>query len=247
MIDRVAERKNALIRPPIANIGRLFIVVAAASPDPIFLNIDKLTTIAEQNGIATVVVATKRDLDEKKADEIARIYESAGFPVFKTGNGDGPEELKEYIERNCVSGISAFAGASGVGKSTLFNRLFPSLDRETQEVSAKIGRGRHTTRTVDLFATEELFGVKGGYIADTPGFSLLDFESFDFCTLEDLPYTFPEFVPLLGTCRYTKCTHRKEEGCAIIGAMNEGRIEKTRHDSYAELYRQLKEKPIYGK
>ena len=249
VIDRVAERKNALIRPPIANLDRLFIVVSAAAPDPIFLNIDKLTVIAAQNDIETVIVVTKCDLDAESADRIARIYRNAGFEVFVTGEGDreGLAALGDYIERTCLDGISTFAGASGVGKSTLFNRLFPTLKRETREVSARIGRGRHTTRTVDLFAGADLFGKSGGYIADTPGFSLLDFESFDFCTLEDLPDTFPEFQPLLGTCRYTKCTHRKEEGCAILREMREGRIGETRHDSYVQLYEQLKNKPVYTK
>jgi ribosome biogenesis GTPase len=132
--------------------------------------------------------------------------------------------------------IAAFAGASGVGKSTLLNRLFPDLSLATGAVSEKTERGRHTTRKV------ELFPHAGGFIADTPGFTMLDFEHFDFFTKEDLTYTFPEFEPYLGKCRYTKCSHTKEDGCAILEAKKRGEISQSRHDSYLELYTTLKNK-----
>ena len=157
-------------------------------------------------------------------------------------------QIVDYLRRFDDDTIAAFCGASGVGKSTLMNRLFPHLDLETGEISEKIARGKHTTRAVHLFSLEHCSGgTYRGYLADTPGFSMLDFVRFDFFSLEELPYTFREFVPQIGRCRYTKCTHTKEDGCAILAAVAEKQIPKSRHTSYLELYDALKDKKEWMK
>lgn len=245
VVDQIHERTSYLIRPPIANLNRLFIVVSAASPDPIYENIDKLTSIAEHNHIVPVILITKADLDADKAKEIAEVYRSAGYEVFDAGifEEEGKLDLKRAIAEKYAGGISAFAGASGAGKSTLMNGLFSGLALKTGQVSEKIGRGKHTTRSVNLFPLSELFSMEvEGFLADTPGFSMLDFENFNFFSLADLPHNFPEFEDRLGCCKYTKCTHRKEDGCTILKMVEEGSIAKSRHQSYCNLYELLKNK-----
>lgn len=244
VVEEILERKSMLIRPPLANLDLLFIVVAAASPDPIYENIDKLTAIAEHNGIEPVIVVTKSDLSDEKAEALADVYRRTGYQVFIAGTSDeeGKTLLKNALLERYSGRIAAFAGASGVGKSTLLNGLFSSLCLKTGQVSEKIGRGKHTTRSVNLFPLKELLGEGEGFLADTPGFSMLDFENFNFFSLSDLPHNFPEFERQLGLCKYTKCTHRKEDGCAVLEQVKEGRIAKSRHDSYCTLYELLKNK-----
>ena len=177
------------------------------------------------------------------AETYAQIYRKAGFPVFisSSESGNGISALKEYILS--LKGICAFAGASGVGKSTLMNALFPSLSLDTGVLSEKISRGKHTTRSVTLYPMTELIenAPSDSYIADTPGFSMLDFIEFDFYTLEDLPHCFPEFEPYLSECRYTDCSHTKESAsdCAIAAAIENGAISKERHESYLSIYADL--------
>ena len=247
MIESIKERKNGLIRPPMANLDCIFVSMAAAAPAPILATVDKLIAIAEHNNIEPYIVIGKSELDEKTAKEIKDIYTLAGFKVFSLScvTGEGVEEIKSFIRENLAGKTAAFSGASGVGKSTLMNLLFPALDLATGDISRKIERGKHTTRSVDLYETE----VDGGilYIADTPGFSMLDFKQFDFFGKEDLPYTFREFSDYIGECKYTKCTHTKEEGCAILEAIKEGKISKSRHDSFLELYEVLKNKKEWDK
>lgn len=246
VISDILDRKNDLIRPPMANLDVLFAVFASANPDPMPDTIDKLLLIAEQNHIEPVIVITKSELSPTRAAELADTYGKTPYPVFTLSavTGDGLEEFRAFVREKLPGKTTAFAGASGIGKSTLINTLFPHLSLETSEVSSKIGRGRHTTRKVSLFPITELFGdtLSDTYLADTPGFSMLDFVHFDFFDLEDLPYNFPEFREHIGTCRYTKCTHLREEGCAIIAALNEGRIAPSRHESYVTLYEILKKK-----
>ena len=153
---------------------------------------------------------------------------------------EGVDEIRSFIDSELRSSTAAFAGASGIGKSTLMNALFPNLKLSTSEISQKIERGRHTTRQVELFPLSD--EVDCGYLADTPGFSMLDFERFDFFSLEDLPLTFREFEDRIGQCRYTKCSHTKEDGCAILEAVRCGDIPRSRHDSFLELYATLKAK-----
>ena len=196
VISAICERKNALIRPPMANLDYIFVTAAASSPDPDTYMLDKLTTIAEYNNIKPVIVIGKCELDRDRAAELCEIYAKAGYDTFAVSyhTGEGVEAVKAFVDGLPEGSISAFAGASGVGKSSLMNLLFPDLDLETSSVSRKTERGRHTTRSVTLYPSGK------GYIADTPGFSMLDFEHFDFFGKDDLPDTFPEFEQLLGGC-----------------------------------------------
>ena len=247
VVEEILERKNSLIRPPMANLDVLFVTMAAASPTPILTTIDKLTAIAEHNKIEPIIVITKSELRPDYAEELRALYSSCGFAAFAVSavEDTGIDALQAYIDEHLAGKIAAFAGASGVGKSTLLNRLFPHLALSTSEISRKIERGRHTTRQVELFALSET--KDGGYIADTPGFSMLDFERFDFMDCEDLPLAMREFVDRIGECRYTKCSHTKEDGCAIVDAVKRGEIPKSRHDSFCELHAILKAKKKWDK
>ena len=226
-----------------ANLETLFVTFAPKDPEPSTLYLDKLLSIAVFNRIHPVIVITKSDISEELVETYAEIYRKAGFPVFisssRSGNGIGA--LKEYILS--LKGICAFAGASGVGKSTLMNALFPSLMLDTGVLSEKISRGKHTTRSVTLYPMAELIenAPSDAYIADTPGFSMLDFIEFDFYSIEDLPHCFPEFEPYLSECRYTDCSHTKESAsdCAIAAAIENGEISKQRHESYLSIYADL--------
>lgn len=238
LLDEILERKNSLIRPPLANLDIIFVTLAAASPEPSLFTADKLISICEFNKIEPVIVIGKCELNRELADKIEKIYTLAGYNVFVLScfENEGIENIKKYVEENLKGRIAAFAGVSGAGKSTLLNRLFPSLELSTGEVSRRTERGKHTTRTVKLFS------ACGGYIADTPGFSMLDFERFDFFGKEDLPGTFREFDDCIGNCRYTKCTHTKEDGCAVLEKLRNGQIAPSRHESFLALYDILKQK-----
>lgn len=242
VIDEIEERKNSLIRPPLANLDNLFVTIAAASPDPVLLTADKLFSICVYNGIEPVALVTKSELAPSYANEIANIYKKAGFRAFVTSahKGTGIDELKGYIDSLKPGSISAFSGASGVGKSSIMNCLFPSLELSVSEISKKTERGKHTTRQTELFVIKD--GELPVFLADTPGFSMLDFDQFDFFTLEDLPDTMRDFEPYIGSCKYRKCTHTKEEGCAILEAVRGGEISASRHESYLALYETLKTK-----
>ncbi|MBQ7338039.1 MAG: ribosome small subunit-dependent GTPase A [Clostridia bacterium] len=257
-IEKIHPRYNELIRPPMANLDMLFITLAAAAPAPLLPMVDKLLCIAEHNRIEPVVIIGKRDLQPAYADELLAIYQNAGFAAFGVSaqTGEGVDALRAYIASQTPSAdnkrkIAAFAGASGVGKSTLMNLLFPSLSQETGSVSEKTERGRHTTRQVTIFPAQRLHltdGSFGGfYIADTPGFSLLDLERFDFFEKDDLPLTMREFRPYLGQCRYTDCTHTKEQDCAIVIALQQGKIAPCRHESFLIMYNELKDKRPWNK
>ena len=242
VIDEITDRRNALIRPPMANLDYLFVTMAAASPSPILSTVDKLISIAEHNKIEPVIVITKCELDSDYAEELYSLYSRAGFTCFKLSAKEdiGVAPIDEFIKANLPHKTAAFAGASGIGKSTLLNRLFPNLELTTSEISRKIERGRHTTREVVLFPLSDSSDC--GYIADTPGFSMLDFKRFDFFEKDQLVDTMRDFQGYIGECRYTKCSHTKEDGCAIIEAVKKGDIARSRHDSYVELYDVLKTK-----
>ena len=249
VIQEITDRKNLLVRPPLANLDTVFCVVPTKNPESDLFTLDKLIAIAESLSIEPVIVITKCDLDPQKADELSSIYRNH-FTVFQTSleKPESVQPLLNYLKTVASHGITAFAGASGAGKSTLMNLLFPSLSIVTGGVSRKTQRGRHTTRHVELFSLSELLsGDYTGYIADTPGFSMLDFERFDFFDKEDLPYNFREFRDKIGYCRYTRCTHLCEEGCAIYQAVLSGEIPKSRHDSFVTLYKILKNKNPWDK
>ena len=244
VIDDILPRKNSLIRPPLANLDVMLVVIAAASPDPDIPTLDKLLTILEFNSIEPIIVIGKSELKPKRSGKIAALYEKIGYRTFILScyTGEGVQEFSDFAHTELKGKITAVAGASGAGKSTLLNTVFPGLNLTTGDISEKIGRGKNTTRHTELF---DLPGAEGGYIADTAGFSLLDFERFDFFTLEDLPHTLREFTPYLGKCRYTDCTHINDEECAILEAVSKKEISPIRHASYKELYTTLKGKKKY--
>ena len=242
VIAKVDSRKNSLIRPPIANLDALYCVIAAARPAPALETLDKLLAIAENKSVRAAIVVTKTDGDKEAAETYAALYRQVGYPVFSVSSlsGEGVDELKADLTAQLASGgTAAFAGASGVGKSTLLNRLLPGVSLETGEISRRVERGRHTTRHV------ELFPEGGGFVADTPGFSMLDFARFDFFSLPELFDAFPEFASYRGKCRYADCTHTGEgpDECAVARAVRDGLIPESRHDSYRALFATLKSKP----
>lgn len=248
VISEILDRKNSLIRPPMANLDYLFIVFAARKPNPVIETVDKLISIAVHNGITPVVVITKSDLPGGGADEYLDIYNKVGIPAFVTSGvtGEGVEALSRYILENVREGATAaFAGASGVGKSTLMNTLFPSLTLATSEISRKIERGRHTTRHVEIFDIQD--SPDTGFLADTPGFSLIDFARFDFFDIDELIPTFPELLPYVGKCRYADCSHVGEgaEDCAVARAVKDGLIPESRIASYKAIYKVLRDKNKY--
>lgn len=248
VISEISERKNSLIRPPLSNLDYLFIVFASAKPAPVLETVDKLIAIAEHNSIIPIVVITKSDISRGEAEEYAAIYKTSGIPTFVTSSedGEGIDALAEYIKENVRGGLcAAFAGASGVGKSTLMNTLFPSLALATAEISHKIERGKHTTRHVEIFDIDQ--SQDTGFLADTPGFSLIDFARFDFFSLDELLPAFRDLSRYVGQCRYADCAHVGEgaDECAVARAVQLGEIAPTRLESYRSIYRILKEKNSY--
>lgn len=242
VIDEILPRRSSLIRPPMANLDLIFVTVAAASPDPLPETIDKLLAIAEYNKIEPVFIVTKEDKNSSSALSLANLYRNAGYKVFVTGkdSDDGIRELQNFVQNLPAGTVAAFSGASGVGKSTLLNRIFPDLALETGEISRRIERGKNTTRCVTLYPTGS--DPRSCLVADTPGFTMLDFERFHFFDLEDLPTTFREFLPYIGKCRFVNCTHTKEADCAVVKAVKEGNVAASRHESYCSLYEVLKKK-----
>ena len=234
ILDAILPRKNQFQRPAVANIDQLVVVASGAVPvtDP-FL-IDRVVSIAEGRDCDSIIVLNKCDLDE--AEELYQTYVQAGFTTLRVSaeTGEGIEELSHLISGK----VSAFTGNSGVGKSSILNALQPDFRLQVGEVSDKLGRGRHTTRHVELFRLDN-----GAIVADTPGFSSFDTEEMELRRPEELEHTFREFEPYLGKCRFTGCAHVKEKGCAVLEAVKSGVIPKSRHTSYVRLYEQAKEVP----
>ena len=235
-ITEILTRKNSLIRPAVANVDTLVLDIASAHPDPDLYILDKLTAIAAFNGIDTVLVINKCDL--KNADELQKLYHTAGIPAFCLSASE-PEASHAVLEqiRTLMHGKTCFfSGASGVGKSSLLNALYPSLLKlETGEISRKIARGKHTTRVTELFKVDE-----STYIGDTPGFSMVDVAGFNLLTSEGLLDSFPDISAFAHGCRYTDCTHLCEDGCKVVEAVKDGKIAPTRHESFVRLYKELK-------
>ena len=231
-IDEIGERKNFLLRPPVANIDTLIIVSSVKDPVPSLLVIDKMTAIAVDKGIKPCVVFSKSDLGD--TTELESIYRKAGIDVVSVccKTGEGIEKVKEMIS----DGITVFTGNTGVGKSSLLNCIDDRFSLATGEISDKLGRGRHTTREVTLYH------INNGLVADTPGFSSLDIEqTSDVIVKENLPFCFPEFQEYLGKCKFTSCSHTVEKGCLILEALNNGEIDKNRHESYVSMYNDVKD------
>ncbi|MCD7797761.1 MAG: ribosome small subunit-dependent GTPase A [Clostridiales bacterium] len=232
-IDEIMQRKNFLIRPPLANIDTLFVVSSMVSPAVNTFVIDRLVAVAEHREIEPVIVFTKTDIDPDYK-EYYNIYSKAGFKTIVCDNtaSGGVDEIRELLKGE----TSAFTGNTGVGKSTLINLIEPSLSLATGQTSSKFGRGRHTTRHY------ELFKICGGYVADTPGFSVLDIEKGETIRKEELAYCFREFVPYLDECRFAvNCSHINDKGCAVKKAVEDGIISQSRHNSYVQMYNEIKD------
>ncbi len=230
-ITSMLPRKNFLVRPPVANIDLLAMVVAPKDPAPYLYNIDLLTVIAKKSGIECAIIVSKSDLSDHS--EISDVYAKTDFKVFITSseNGYGVEEVRSLLNGK----ICVLCGASGVGKSTLINALYPHLERETGELSEKIARGKNTTRTTELFSLGN-----NTYLADTPGFTAVNTELYCSIDHKELHTLFPEFVSYENECRYADCTHTKETECGILYAVERGDISANRHESYKKLYCELK-------
>ena len=227
MVEKILPRRNCFVRPAVANVDALVVFAANVNPVTEPFLIDRVAAIAGDQGVEVILCVNKCDLDP--ALDLLRIYCNAGFTVIQASaeTGQGTEELKNLLRGK----LTAFTGNTGVGKSSMLNRLCPELALPTGEVSEKLGRGRHTTRHVELYKLDE-----DTYVADTPGFSSFDTDQMDVILKENLQYAFPDFGPFVGACQFHDCSHRQEPGCAVRAALAEGKVEPTRYDSYLKLY-----------
>lgn len=231
VIEEISQRSSLLIRPPLANLDLLMIVASSCEPQPNLLLLDKFIAIAVYKNITPVIVFTK--VDKQDISEYLGIYRQAGIKAIAVDNltGAGSDEVRECM----IGKLSAFTGNTGVGKSSLLNNIFPGMQLATGEISRKLGRGRHTTRHVELFELPE-----GGYVADTPGFSSFDTNRYDIIFKDELADCFIEFQAFKDKCMFADCSHTSEKGCAVIQAVKEGSIPESRHHSYIEMYNEAK-------
>ncbi len=232
MVEEIQPRRNCFVRPAVANLDMLVLLASEAIPVTEPFLIDRITAIAGDQNVPVVICINKSDLESGKG--LSDIYRKAGYEVVVTSavTGEGIKQLRELITGKVV----AFSGNSGVGKSSVLNCLDDRLHIQTGEVSEKLGRGRHTTRHIELFSLGD-----DTYVADTPGFSSFDTEQMEIILKENLQYAFPDFAPYLGQCQFHDCAHRKEPGCRVTQAVEEGLIAQTRYDSYVRLYEKAKE------
>lgn len=230
-ITSVLPRKNSLVRPPVANIDLLCIVVSPKEPDPFIYNIDLLTVLAEKAKTEAIIIVTKNDLDN--SEYLKSIYEKTHYRVITTSSKEskGINEVREALKGK----ICVLCGASGVGKSSLLNTMYPFLKAETGELSKRISRGKNTTRTTELFPLEN-----NTFIADSPGFSAIETEQYFSIDCKELCSLFPEFAEYSSKCRYSDCTHTKEKECAVAKAAEEGLISTSRLENYRKLYEKLR-------
>lgn len=232
MVWEIDPRRNAFVRPAVANIDQLVIIASAAVPATEPFLIDRVSAIAALKDCGVVVCVNKCDLEP--GDELADVYRRAGFPTVRVSaaTGEGLDHLIPLISGK----LSAFTGNSGVGKSSILNRIDPRFSLSVGEISEKLGRGRHTTRHVELYQLS-----CGAAVVDTPGFSSFDAEELNLELKERLPETFPEFRPYLDSCRFVGCSHTREKGCAVLAAVKSGDIPHSRHQNYVRLYQELKD------
>lgn len=227
VITDICARKNALIRPPCANIDKLFIVAAMSDPDPVIYNIDKLLAIAAYHEIEPILIFSKADLPDKS--QLVEIYNTLPIRQYTVSTMRDQEDVLEQLRAQIAGNTVALSGLSGVGKSTLMNML-SGLNLQTGDISRRLGRGKHTTRCV------ELFEACGGFVMDTPGFSNLELEYFGITDRSRLAACFSEFTPYLGGCRFSDCAHTGEPDCAVRTAVENGRISVSRWESYKKMY-----------
>ena len=227
MVEKILPRRNHFVRPAVANVDVLVIFAANVNPITEPFLIDRVAAIAGDQEVPVVLCINKCDLDP--AEGLEKIYTHAGFTVIRTSaeSGEGVEQLRQLLKGK----LAAFTGNSGVGKSSILNRLCPGLNLPTGEVLEKLGRGRHTTRHVELYPLEG-----DTYIADTPGFSSFDTDQMEIILKENLQYAFPDFSEYIGKCQFHDCSHRSEPGCVVRTAVETGEIEASRYDSYLRLY-----------
>ena len=232
MVEEILPRKNFFIRPAVCNLDVLVILCSNVIPITEPFLIDRVTAIAGNQNVPVILCVNKVDADSE--DKLTGIYRQAGYRTIRTSavTCEGVEELREAISGKTV----AFTGNSGVGKSSILNCLYPALSIKVGEVSDKLGRGRHTTRHVELYRLPD-----GTYVADTPGFSSFDTERMDLVLKENLQYAFPDFGPYLGKCQFHDCAHLKEPNCAVVQAVRDGAIAQSRYESYQRLYEHAKE------
>ncbi len=231
VITKVYERRSFIVRPPLANLDCLVLVNSVVSPSVNLEIVDKFSAVAVHKGIEPIIVFTKTDIEN--AGEFADIYISSGFKTFciNNNNAEDAKPLKDYLRGK----ISAFTGNTGVGKSSLINNMFGEIIVDTNEISQKLGRGKHTTRHTELYPIDG-----GGYIADTPGFSTFETNKYEIIKKEELVFCFPEFERHLGKCRFLDCTHTGEPQCGIIKAVEAGEIKQSRYQSYKKMYEEAK-------
>lgn len=237
-ILEMLPRKNELVRPAVANVDQAVIVTSLVEPNFSYNLLDRfLVTLAHQS-IEPIIYLTKVDIfdEEEKIDEIEHIYGSIGYKVIVAKEtSEAIDELEELFSDK----LTVFMGQSGAGKSTLLNQILPELQLKTGEISDALGRGRHTTRHV------ELLEIAGGLVADTPGFSAIDFLSIE---AVELPREFPEFFARLDQCRFRECQHLNEPDCAIKSAVESGEIAQSRYDNYQQFMSEIEQKrPVYKK
>ncbi|MBR4864903.1 MAG: ribosome small subunit-dependent GTPase A [Oscillospiraceae bacterium] len=236
MVERILPRKNCFVRPAVANVDALVVFAANTNPvtDP-FL-IDRVAAIAGDQEVPVYLCINKCDLDP--ALDLQKIYTNAGFSVIcaSAETGEGVEALRALLRGK----LTAFTGNTGVGKSSMLNALCPSLSLPTGEVSEKLGRGRHTTRHVELYCLDD-----DTFVADTPGFSSFDTDQMDVLLKENLQYAFLDFAQYLGCCQFRDCSHRAEPGCSIRQAVESGVLEKSRYDSYLRLYEKAEQVKLW--
>lgn len=231
VLEKVLERRNCLVRPPVANVDLLVLVASVCQPKTNTLVLDKMIAVAESQNILPIIVINKSDLGDPA--ELESIYRSTGLECFTVSAMD-PASI-EPLRRRLAGQVSVFAGNSGVGKSSILNGIDPTLQLSTGEISQKLGRGRHTTRTATLYHLAD------GYLVDTPGFSSLELEQVKPIYKEELPGCFREFEPYEGCCRFSGCAHYKEPGCAVRSAVEAGEIAQSRYDSYVTMYEAVKD------
>lgn len=236
MIEQIRERKNCFVRPAVSNLDLLVLLVSEAIPVTEPYLIDRITAIAGDQNVPVVICVNKSDLEPGM--KLTEIYRKAGYEVVRTSavSGEGVDALRALIRGKTV----AFSGNSGVGKSSILNCLDQRLQLQTGEISEKLGRGRHTTRHIELYTLDD-----DTFVADTPGFSSFDTEQMEIILKENLQYAFPDFAPYLGNCQFHDCAHLKEPGCRVTEALKLGEIQSTRYDSYVRLYEKAKEVKLW--